>query len=49
MILWGRYDSSERVRISDLSCNLALEHWDAARKLAIGLNPEAGRKITEIF
>ena len=31
-----RYDSSERVRVSDLSCTLALEHWDAARSLFAG-------------
>ena len=31
-----RHDSSERVRVSDLSCTLALEHWDAARRLFAG-------------
>lgn len=37
-----RYDSSERFRVSDLSCTLALEHWDAARILfAGGLLPSA--------
>jgi hypothetical protein len=41
-LLLSRYDSSERVRISDLSCTLALEHWDAARKLfASALLPSA--------
>jgi hypothetical protein len=31
-----RHDSSKRVRVSDLSCTLALEHWDAARSLFAG-------------
>lgn len=31
-----RHNSSERVRVSSLSCTLSLEHWDAARILFAG-------------